>query len=452
MGKRRLAGLGLATFMLLGVMGCSSTSPASEQPSAGADAANRNADEASKPFDSNQSGSIILLNNLISTEYYNNYIEPHIQKKFPNVQIEYYRAGDQGISIDSLIAAKKVPDVYTFATGSYQSGYANKGILANLDPIVKENKLDLSVFEDAMIQSIRNISGKDELFGLPWTYGINPLFYNKDLFDRYGVAYPKDGMTWDSKELREMIVKLNRPQDGISGIMFNLSQLIMSNQLSLPLVDARTEKAGVQAPGIRMIVDTFADLYKLGGKVPDADYDSNGLKAFMTSRSVALWAGNAAFPNLIDLDKKGQGFNWDVVSLPTFKEAPGMGTQYSGAVWAVSGVNGKQDLAAQIVYWLTSKEVQTEGGGLMRFPTLKDAAVKASYGKGEKLMENKNVKGLLVNKIPVSARATLYDSNANSILVAKTMEVLKGDKDSNTALREAAEEIDKKIDELKRSK
>ncbi|MDF2724160.1 MAG: family 1 extracellular solute-binding protein [Paenibacillus sp.] len=453
MSKRKQAGLWLASVMLLGAVGCGSTSTTPGQAGAGGEAANGKSEEANKPFDYNQSGSIILLNNLISTEYYNDYIEPHIKKKFPNVKVEYYRAGDQGISIDSLIAAKKVPDVYTFATGGYQSGYANKGILANLDPLVKANKLDLSVFEDSIVQSIRNIGGKDELFALPWTYGINPMFYNKDIFDRYGVAYPKDGMTWDSKELRDMLVKLNRPQDGISGIMFNLSQLILSNQLSLPLVDAKTEKANVQAPGIKTIVDTFAELYKLGGKVPDADFDSSGLKAFMTSRNVALWAGNAAFPNLIDVDKKGQGFNWDVVSLPTFKEAPGAGTQYSGAVWAVSNVNGKQDLAAQIAYWLTSsKEVQTEGGSLMRFPTLKDAAVKASYGKGEKLMEGKNVKGLLVNKIPISVKATLYDSNANSIAVAKTMEVLKGTKDSNTALREAAEEIDKKIAELRGSK
>ncbi|MDF2722511.1 MAG: family 1 extracellular solute-binding protein [Paenibacillus sp.] len=431
--------------MLLGAIGCGSAKTAQEQPGSGTS-------EAAKSFDYNQSGSIILLNDLIYNEYYTSYMEPHIKKKFPNVKIEYYRYGEQNVSIESMVADKKVPDIYATATGRYPL-YADKGIFANLDPIAKANKLDLSVFEDTMLQSIRNISGKDELFALPYTYGINPLFYNKDIFDRYGVAYPKDGMTWDSKELRDMLVKLNRPQDGVSGIVFQLSQLILSNQLSLPLVDAKTEKAAVQTPGFKTIVDTFAELYRLGGKTSDADFDSSGQKAFMTSQKAAMWAGNAAFANLLDLDKKGQGFNWDVVSLPTFKEAPGMGTQYSGAIWSVSNVNGKQDLAAHIAYWLTSsKEIQIEGGGLLRFPTLKDAEVKASYGKGEKLMENKNVKGLLVNKVPVSVKATLYDGNANSILVAKTMEVLKGTKDSNTALREAGEEIDKKIAELRGAK
>lgn len=37
------------------------------------------------------------------------------------------------------------------------------------------------------------------------------LYYNKDLFDKFGVSYPKDGMTWDE------VLELNRQLDKNGG-------------------------------------------------------------------------------------------------------------------------------------------------------------------------------------------------------------------------------------------
>lgn len=404
-----------------------------------------------KPFDFGQSATLTMHNDTVSADYYRDYIEPHIRKKFPNVTIEHLNLSDPGNSLDALIAAKKIPDIYLTSTRSMPI-LLDRGLLVDIEPIANANKIDLTVFEEALLQSVRGQSAKGELFGLPWTYGSTALFYNKDIFDRYGVAYPKDRMTWDGPELRDMVVKMNRPQDGIHGIMFHLSQMFGQNQLSLPFVDPKTEKVLVQADGFKRIVDTFASLYKAGGAVDPADFDGSGQKAFITKRNVAIWAGNAVYPTLIDLEKKGQGFNWDIVSLPTFKEAPGVGTQYSGALWAISSANGKQELAAHIISLLTSAEVQIEGGGLVRFPTLKDQVVKDSLGKGDSFLQSKNMKALQINKIPPATKMTHYDSMATSVIVGKVIEVFREQKDSNTALREAAEEIDIKIAEMRSSK
>ncbi|WP_176705967.1 ABC transporter substrate-binding protein [Paenibacillus hemerocallicola] len=443
-GKR--AGLIFVSMVLImGALGCSGKS------GTGADNAGETGKTADKTFDFQQSATLTMFNGTVSPDYYKDYVEPHIKKKFPNVKIEHINPGDPGNGLDSLIAAQKIPDIYLTATNGVPA-LLERGLLADIDPIAKTNKIDLTVFEDPMLQSIRGISAKGELFGLPWTYGSTALFYNKDIFDRYGIAYPKSGMTWDSPELRDLVVKLNRPQDGIRGIMFNLGNMLGQNQLSLPLVDPKTDKALVQAEGFKRILDTFASLYKLGGEVDPADFDASGQKAFITKRNVAIWAGNAVYPMLIDLEKKGQGFNWDIVSLPTFKEAPGIGTQYFGAVWAVSAANGKQELATHIISLLTSAEVQIEGGGLIRFPTLKDPTVKDSLGKGDSFLQSKNMKSLQINKIPAATTPTKYDSAASGVLVSKAVEVIRGQKDSNTALREAAEEIEKKIAEIRGAK
>jgi multiple sugar transport system substrate-binding protein len=439
----RTIGTVFASLLLVaGTLGCSS-SKSDSSPTSG----DKETPKAEKGFDYNQTATLTMFNGTVSPDYYKSYVEPHIKKKFPNVTIEHLNPADKGNAIDDLIAAKKFPDIYLTATNGIAS-LMDKGLLTNIDPIVKTNKIDLSVFEEPMLQSIRGISPKGELLGLPWTYGSTALFYNKDIFDRYGVAYPKDNMSWDSPELKDMVVKLNRPQDGISGIMFNLGNMLGQNQLSQPFVDPKTGKTYLQSDNFKRIIDTFAGLYKAGGSVPKDDFDSSGQKAFITKRNVAIWAGNAVYPALIDLQKKGEGFNWDIVSLPTFKEAPGVGTQYFGAVWLASAANGKQELATQIISQLTSAEVQIEGGGLIRFPTLKDPAVKAALGKGEKFLEVKNMKALQINKIPPATTPTLYDSTATSNLTSKAVEVIRDGKDTNTALREAAEAADKKIAEL----
>ncbi|TMV52847.1 extracellular solute-binding protein [Paenibacillus mesophilus] len=436
----KASGLLALALLVMGAAGCGG------KPEAG-----KTEGEAGKAsdtsFDYSQAATLTMYNPTVSPDYYRDYVEPHIRKKFPNVKIEHINPSDPGNGLDSLIAAKKIPDIYLTTTTGIPA-LLERGLLADLEPVVKKHKIDLTVFEDPMLQSIRGISDKGELFGLPWTYGSTALFYNKEIFDRYGVAYPKSGMTWDSPELRDMVVKLNRPQDGIRGIMFNLGNMLGQNQLSLPFVDPKAEKALVQTEGFKRIIDTFAALYKAGGAVDPADFDASGQKAFITKRNVAIWAGNAVYPNLIDLEKKGNGFNWDIVSLPTFKEAPGIGTQYFGAVWAVSSANGNQEMAAHIISVLTSAEVQIEGGGLLRFPTLKEPAVKDSLGKGESFLQSKNMKALQINKIPAATKPTKYDSAASGILVSKAAEVIRDQKDSNTALREAAEEIDKKIAEI----
>ncbi|MDF2722315.1 MAG: family 1 extracellular solute-binding protein [Paenibacillus sp.] len=431
-----------ALLLATGTIACSSSDNAK---SPGADAK-----QPAPGFDYNQTATLKFYNQTSSSDYYKSYFEPHIKKKFPNVTVEELNSGTKGNKVDELVAAKNLPDIYLTTTSNTWS-YIDQGLVTNIDPIAKAHKIDLTVFEEPMLQSIRNISPKGELVGLPLTYGSTALFYNKEIFDRYGVAYPKDGMSWDGPELKDMIVKLNRPGDGISGIMFSLGNMLGQNQLSQPFVDS-TGKSLLQTDPFKRIIDTFASLYKSGGSMPKEDFDASGQKAFITKRNVAMWAGNAVYPSLIELEKKGQGFNWDVVSLPTFKEAPGVGTQYFGAVMLASAANGKQDLATHVISLLTSAEVQIEGGSIIRFPTLKDPVVKASLGKGEKFLEVKNMKALYLNKIPPLIKPTEFDSTATSNLVAKAVEIIRDGIDTNTALREAAEATDKKIAELKASK
>ncbi|MCM1057335.1 MAG: sugar ABC transporter substrate-binding protein [Firmicutes bacterium] len=79
-------------------------------------------------------------------------------------------------------------------------GYATlvqKGSIIALDDYISKDKVDLAKFAGATDQVL--VDGK--LYELPFRNDFWVLFYNKDLFDKKGVAYPTNDMTWEEYDL-----------------------------------------------------------------------------------------------------------------------------------------------------------------------------------------------------------------------------------------------------------
>lgn len=79
-------------------------------------------------------------------------------------------------------------------------GYATlvqKGSVLALDDYISKDKVDLSKYAGATDQVL--VDGK--LYELPFRNDFWVLYYNKDLFDAKGVAYPTNDMTWDEYDL-----------------------------------------------------------------------------------------------------------------------------------------------------------------------------------------------------------------------------------------------------------
>lgn len=79
-------------------------------------------------------------------------------------------------------------------------GYATlvqKGSIIALDDYISKDKVDLSKYAGATDQVL--VDGK--LYELPFRNDFWVLYYNKDLFDKKGVAYPTNDMTWEEYDL-----------------------------------------------------------------------------------------------------------------------------------------------------------------------------------------------------------------------------------------------------------
>jgi multiple sugar transport system substrate-binding protein len=81
-----------------------------------------------------------------------------------------------------------------------------------LGPYVQQD-LDQATIDEWDPAQYKALSTRDGLqFGLPKYHGALALYYNKDLFDKYGVDYPDD--TWDHDDYQAAMKSLTRDQNG----------------------------------------------------------------------------------------------------------------------------------------------------------------------------------------------------------------------------------------------
>lgn len=88
--------------------------------------------------------------------------------------------------------------------------YADAGIILPLDDKIAEAGIDMSKFPEAM-NDIYNIDGVQ--YGLPIDWDTIGLWYNKEVFDAAGVAYPTDSWTWE-----DMVAAAEQITDEANGV------------------------------------------------------------------------------------------------------------------------------------------------------------------------------------------------------------------------------------------
>ena len=111
-------------------------------------------------------------------------------------------ATDYDTKIPVLLSSGDTSDVITIKSMNIYTSLVEKNQLMPLDDMVKESGIDMAPYQG----SDEGIRIGDQLYGLPFRNDYYVLYYNKTLFDKAGVEYPKHDMTWD--EYRELAKKM----------------------------------------------------------------------------------------------------------------------------------------------------------------------------------------------------------------------------------------------------
>lgn len=118
-------------------------------------------------------------------------------------KIEFEAADTETHSKNMKLKAEDgtLPQIF-WIEGSEASEYSEAGVLMDLTEFLDENS-DIKEALGGMEAAFKDDNGQ---YGLPYQCNVQGIFYNKEIFDQAGVAYPTDDTTYE--EFVEMIKKL----------------------------------------------------------------------------------------------------------------------------------------------------------------------------------------------------------------------------------------------------
>jgi multiple sugar transport system substrate-binding protein len=370
-----------------------------------------------------------------------------LRKKFPNYTIKYIEQHGPGTYLKDLLAAGTQIDVYYHSVGYFLTTALPNAIQYDMSELIKTHKVDLNSIEPVTIEGFRN-DADGKILALPIFTDSMVTYYNKDLFDKFGVQYPSNGMTWDS--FNEMAKKLSRMEGDTQyfGYLPMMQYLFYTNPLSIPAVDRSTLKPTINTD--RRWELFFDKLVSPPGNVDPAAKKYmprtaiEVLEGFVQGKQGMMVYVSALINSWHDkLDK----MNFDIVSPPAFSEQPGVGTQPYGVYMGVTSMSKNKGAAMEAIKHLLSEEVQTTYARNGRLPVLRSEKVRSNLGQDTKFKDI-NWQAVFASKLANVPYKGPYATSIENVYMKYANAVMFGEKDRNTAFREAAEEATKLMETL----
>ncbi|GAA3412402.1 hypothetical protein GCM10020370_64430 [Paenibacillus hodogayensis] len=367
-----------------------------------------------------------------------------VSAKYPHITIELAVNGKGDEGVQQLLASGTFPDLI-FGTYPRITNHRELQTVENLNPMIERNKLDLQRFDPGAIATARAYSGSGNLYALPFSLNFTATFYNKEIFDKFGQPYPKEGMTWE--DALDVAKNVSRTSDGVQYRGAFIQGIAdVSSQLSLPLIDLASGKANIASQeGWKSLFELYKAFNDLPGN-KDAHTATTLQNGFLKDQNVAMAISyDARFAALEKLYGTPQDFAWDVTQFPSFKGKPNVTVASSGHFLMLSSLGKHKEDAFRVIEMLVSPETQRKITDFGRYTSLQDPAIKEMYGHTMKSMQGKNIKAVFKSRfadpVPPHPNNDLTIPAVNAALTR----VVNNEVDINTGLRQAEEAINKAI-------
>lgn len=366
-----------------------------------------------------------------------------VRRKYPNVTLEHIPLGSN--TLEKLIAAGNTPDIMKATKNFMIFQVIPQKMQADLTPLIQKHGYDLGRYDADMIKSMRNFSDKGELYALPHTKVVHSLLYNKQMFDRFGVTPPKDGMTWD--EAIQLAGRMTRVDGGVQyrGMDMQFYNMIAS-QLNLEVID-RSGKANMSA--WTRPAELFKRLYSIpGNNVPIPGSIARVMEPFYKETLAMVVINPSA---MITNAKQYPQLSWDMVTVPVYPELPNTDPYMNYTFLGVTATSKYKEEAFRVIAHLNTDEVQTAFNRQANATVLANAQIQQQFGADIPELGGKNIQALFKHKQSDPYVNQYFDNDIDGLVRGKFNEIITGVKDNNTILRELDEEIEKKIAEKKQA-
>jgi raffinose/stachyose/melibiose transport system substrate-binding protein len=345
-----------------------------------------------------------------------------------------------------VLNSDQAPDVMEYNKGNATAGLlASQGLLTDLDKAV-----DAYGWKDKLAESLqttaryddKGVMGSGSFYGIP-NYGeYVQFYYNKDMFDRYGIKVPTS-----TDELQQAMDKFKAA--GVTPLAESAAEYPLGQlwyQLALSKADrdwvdayqTYTDKVDFSGPEISYATQTIKDWEDKGYISKDA----TGMKAedagvsFINGKAPIFFSGSWWYGRFIDEAK----FNWGTFLFPGATMSPGS----SGNIWVVPEKAENKDLAYKFIDITMSKDIQNLMGNHGGVPVAADESA-ITDPKSKELIANFNKLTSQdgIGFYPDWPTPTFYDQ-----LNAGLQELLNGTKSPDQVNSELGSEYQDGVDQI----
>ncbi|MDF2726251.1 MAG: family 1 extracellular solute-binding protein [Paenibacillus sp.] len=391
--------------------------------------------------------SVLLRCYKVSPEEFERNFAAPVKKKYPHITLVNLECRDSK-HLDELIVSKELPDIIDDGLLGLHD-MLSRDIPADLQPLVRSEQFDLNRIDPKAIEFVRSIGQNGELYSMPRVRSASAVYYNRDLFDKFGAPYPKDGMTWDDYIALSRKLSVQDSNIQYQGLLIGAPRP-MQTQLSLPYVDRATDKAAIQSDGWKKMFETWKAIYDIpGNRAAESKDLFNTRDRFIKDKTAAMYADINILEVLLT-ELENSGTKWDVASYPVFAgQGRGvMGAYGNGLI--ITKTSKHKEEAFRVIAHLLSDEVQLENHKNGQMTVLVNPEIQKRLWENSPIFKGKNVAAFYHNDGADPYVASRYDQIAYSQYSTALRNYVYGVKDINTVLREAEEATNKAIEAEKR--
>ncbi|MCC2685867.1 MAG: transporter substrate-binding protein [Paenibacillaceae bacterium] len=314
----------------------------------------------------------------------------------PNIEIEYIptmdetryyvprQAGEKQPNpyetLKEIMQGDNPPDVVMISYDQLPDLIANN-MLIQLVPLVTKDKFDVSDLVPAVIDGLKTI-GDNKLYALAPTFSSSAIVYNKTLFDQAGVGYPQDGMTWE--QIFDLAHRVTKPDDEnpVYGFGFSTGYSDVYNgipvftaPLQLTMYNDNADKMTVDSDQwekvwktmLQLVTDKVIPPRPENGKRPmpmaNGKFNPFQYDDFLSGRLAMAVINYSQITQIVNANKSAgqiEGFkpiNWDVVTMPSHPEAPGIGGNiYMNGIMAINAKAQNQADAWNFIKFINGED------------------------------------------------------------------------------------------------
>ncbi|WP_195573036.1 ABC transporter substrate-binding protein [Paenibacillus sp. 1001270B_150601_E10] len=375
-----------------------------------------------------------------------------IEDLLPHVTIELVDSQAQMEPLQELNAQKVVPDII-FANWGLDALF-ELDMIEPLDELIGKHQFDLNTLDPSLVASMRALdkTGQGRVLGFPIQYSPYGIWYNKEVFDKFGIEYPTEQLTWD--EVVELAKQMTAERDGVQYRGLEMGPGLASGEVTIPLsqlavnlTDPDTGEVLIdKEPAVTRYLELMKKIYSIPGifnEDPEArkDYEFSKKNVGMIVSWIEYLRWGVGDPEV--------AANMEAAPLPVWGDGNESAPPAGSSLLVINKYSEHKDAAFKVLMAYLSPEHQTALAKIGDAPPLfNNEEVVSHFGEEVEVFMDKNVSAFYA--VPPAlppAKISQWDKYVD--IAGSMLKFSTSDMDIASFLRELKEESQIKITEAK---